>query len=102
MAPAKARATRLVRIREKGQVTIPASARKRLGLKEGDLVAVTETPDGVLISPQASVAIQALDEIGALLREHGITLEEMIESGREERGRLIEETYGIPLDQQGE
>ena len=40
----------LVRIQEKGQVTLPAAMRKKLGLKKGDLVAVLETPDGVLIS----------------------------------------------------
>ena len=42
---------RLVRIQEKGQVTLPADIRKRLGLKKGDLVAVEGTPEGVLITP---------------------------------------------------
>jgi AbrB family looped-hinge helix DNA binding protein len=38
---------KLVRVQEKGQVTIPTEIRKKLGLKRGDLVAVMETPDGV-------------------------------------------------------
>jgi AbrB family looped-hinge helix DNA binding protein len=42
---------KLVRIQEKGQVTIPTEIRKKLGLKQGDLVAVMETPDGVFITP---------------------------------------------------
>jgi AbrB family looped-hinge helix DNA binding protein len=42
----------LVRIQEKGQVTIPQEIRKKLGLKQGDLVAVIETPEGVFITPQ--------------------------------------------------
>jgi AbrB family looped-hinge helix DNA binding protein len=94
--------TKLVRIQEKGQVTLPAEARRRLGLKKGDLVAVTATPDGFLITPQEVIATRALDRIGELLREKGITLEEMIESGRQERTRLIEEMYGIPAHEQGE
>ena len=33
-----------VRVQEKGQVTLPADVRKRLGIKKGDLVAFVETP----------------------------------------------------------
>ncbi len=88
-------ALKLVRIQEKGQVTLPADVRRSLGLKKGDLVAVTQTEDGVLITPQEIVAAKALDCIGEALRATGLTLEELIESGREERGRLIEEKYGI-------
>ncbi len=89
---------RLVRVQEKGQVTLPAEVRKKLGLKKGDLVAVTETPDGVLITPQQVVAAKALDQIGAALREKGLSLEDIIESGRTERGRLIREQYGIDVE----
>ena len=86
---------RLVRIQEKGQVTLPTELRKRLGMKKGDLVAVTETPDGLLITPQEVVTARALDRIGAALAEQGLSLEELIESGREERGELIREHYGL-------
>lgn len=85
---------RLVRVQEKGQVTLPAEIRRKLGLKKGDLVAVTETDDGLLITPQQALANQALDRIGAVLREQGLTLEELIESGREIRGSIIKEKYG--------
>ena len=81
----------LVRIQEKGQVTLPASLRQRLGLKKGDLVAVTGTPGGILITPQEIVATQALDRIGAALREQGLSLEDLIESGRAERDDLLRE-----------
>jgi len=87
--------SKLVRIQEKGQVTLPAAVRKRLGLKKGDLVAVVATPDGVLITPQEVVASKALDQIGAILREQGLSLEELIESGRDGRDELVREQYGI-------
>lgn len=84
-------------VQEKGQITIPAEIRQRWGLKKGDLVAFVETEQGVMISPQEVVAMNALDQIGRALRERGITLEELIESGRDIRGQLIEEEYGIKV-----
>ena len=91
-------AQKLVRVQEKGQVTLPAEFRKRLGLKKGDLVAVTETPEGVLITPQEVVAAKLLDQIGAALREQGLSLDALIESGREERTELLRDLYGIDDD----
>ena len=90
---------KLVRVQEKGQVTLPTEVRKRLGLKKGDLVAVIETPEGVLITPQQVVAAKALDRIGAVLQEQGLTLEDLMDSGREERAAILKERYGIQPDQ---
>ena len=86
---------KLVRMQEKGQVTIPQEIRKKLGLKRGDLVAVMETPDGVYITPQQALAKMALDRIGNILKEQGLSLEELIASGRQDRGDILQETYGI-------
>jgi antitoxin PrlF len=83
---------KLVRVQEKGQVTIPTEIRKKLGLKRGDLVAVMETPDGVFITPQQVVAAKALDRIGDILKEQGLSLEELIASGRQARGDIMQET----------
>jgi antitoxin PrlF len=86
---------KLVRIQEKGQVTIPTEIRKKLGLKRGDLVAVMETPEGVFITPQQVVATKALDSIGDILKEQGLSLEELLVSGRQLRTDLLQEDYGI-------
>lgn len=92
---------KLVRVQEKGQVTLPTEVRRKLGLKKGDLVAVIETPEGVLITPQEAIATKALDRIGQVLKQQGLSLDDLIESGREERSRLIEEHYGIHPGKQG-
>jgi antitoxin PrlF len=86
---------KLVRMQEKGQVTIPTEIRKKLGLKRGDLVAVMETPDGVFIAPQQVLATKALDNIGDILKEQGLSLDELIASGRQAREDILQETYGI-------
>jgi AbrB family looped-hinge helix DNA binding protein len=84
----------LVRVQEKGQVTLPSEIRKKLGLKKGDLVSVIETDQGVLITPQEAIAMQALDRIGEVLRAQGLSIEELIESGKEQRERLVDEGHG--------
>jgi AbrB family looped-hinge helix DNA binding protein len=86
---------KLVRMQEKGQVTIPTEIRKKLGLKRRDLIAVMETPEGVFITPQQVVATKALDSIGDILKEKGLSLAELIDQGRDIRTDLLQETYGI-------
>ncbi len=83
------------RVQKKGQVTIPVEMRDKLGLKEGDLVAFVETDEGILISRQEVLAMRALDRIGAVLKEQGISLDELVESGRYERSKIIKEKYGL-------
>jgi len=82
---------KLSAVQEKGQITIPAEIRRKWGLRKGDLVAFVETEAGVVISPQEVIAMEALDQIGKILREKGVTMEELIESGREMRGKITEE-----------
>lgn len=89
------RASRLSTVQGKGQVTIPAELRKKLGLKKGDLVAFVETEEGILISPREVVAMKALEKIGSMLKEQGITLDDLIDSGREIRGDLVKELYDL-------
>ena len=75
-------------------MTLPAEIRRKLGLKKRDVVAVSETPEGILITPQEVVATKALEEIGAALKAQGLSLEEVIERGRTIRGDLIKKQYG--------
>jgi len=90
---------KLSAVQAKGQVTIPANIREKLGLKKGDLVAFIETEHGVLITPQEVVATAALNKIGEALEKKGVTLDELIESGRDVRADLIEERYGLASDE---
>ncbi len=84
-----------VRVQEKGQITLPTQFRKKMNLRKGDLVTFVETKDGVLIKSAKVLLTESLDEIGEALRAEGITLEQWIERGREIRGKLLEEMYGL-------
>jgi antitoxin PrlF len=87
--------TQVVRVQEKGQVTIPLEIRQKLNLKKGDLVTFVETEDGVMIKPAEVIVAEALDEIGKVLKEKGVSLEELVERSRTIRGGLVEKEYGL-------
>ncbi len=73
---------------------------KETGIKEGRFSRFIEP--GMLISPQEVVDTEGLDQIGQIFREKGLTTEELIESGREIRGKLLQEEHGVKtLDKQG-
>jgi AbrB family looped-hinge helix DNA binding protein len=86
----------MVRVQEKGQVTIPLDIRQRLNLKKGDMVTFVETEGGVMIVPVEVVASQALDQIGRALKQKGLNLDELMDRGRDLRERLIQEEYDLP------
>ena len=83
-------------VQQKGQVTIPIQIRKKLGFKKGVLVSFVETERGVVISPQETIAMDALDKIGKALKQKGIALEKLMENSRTIRKKLIKRDYNLP------
>lgn len=70
-------------IQENGQITLPMEGRKKYNLKKGDVIVFKETDEGFIISPKEALLMNLLDEIGESLKAKGISLDELIESGRE-------------------
>lgn len=89
---------RIYTIQENGQVTLPAEWREKYALKKGDAVAFVETEQGLLVLPKQTLVFEALDEIGEALKAKSITLDEMIERGRDVRAQMLKEQYGIDVD----
>jgi antitoxin PrlF len=90
-----ARQVKLGRVQGRGQVTIPMELRRKLGIERGGVVAVIEMENGILISPRGVLAADALDQVGKVLKEQGISLDDLIALGREIRGEMVEEEYGL-------
>ncbi len=80
-------------IQANGKVTLPKAWRDKYGLKDGDVVAFVETEAGLLVLPREMVAMQALDRIGQALKEQGLSLEDLMEAGREIRQDIYNERY---------
>ena len=83
------------KVQERGVVTLPRRVREKLGVKKGSTIAFVETEDGrIEVRALEADVMAALDEIGAALKEKGVTLEQWIEDGRAIRKRLYQERYG--------
>lgn len=86
---------RIVLMRDKGRITIPASWRERYGLEEGsEMVLVAEEERLVLYPRREQRLEQLLDEVKGALESRGITLEDLLEESRRDRERAFRETYG--------
>jgi antitoxin PrlF len=95
-------AKKVYTIQENGQVTLPVEFRKRYGLKKGDVVVFKETEDGLLISPRVLLAAKLMEELGDALRDKGVSLEDLIESGRDIRQAIFDEKYAQDADDQSD
>lgn len=84
-----------VRLQEKGKVTIPLEIRRRLRLKKGDLVTFVETEQGYLLLPAEVAVGQALESVGKVLKEKGVTYGQLMKRGRRIPGKLLKEQYGL-------
>lgn len=82
-------------IQESGSVTLPAEFRRKYNLKAGDEITFVETEEGLLISPKQILIQRVLDEIGQELEAQGLSVDELMALGREERGALLKELYDI-------
>ncbi len=76
-------------VQENGQVTLPKELRREFDLRKGDTVVFERTADGWVIRKNEPDPMKLLDELGAILTARGITLEELIASGRDIRGEIL-------------
>jgi bifunctional DNA-binding transcriptional regulator/antitoxin component of YhaV-PrlF toxin-antitoxin module len=82
-------------VSDDGSIQLPDWFREKYNVKPGDEIGFLETEAGLLVAPRAELVNQLLDQIGADLKAKGITLEDLMASGREIRGEILREKYGI-------
>ncbi|MAS35618.1 MAG: hypothetical protein CL610_16530 [Anaerolineaceae bacterium] len=80
---------------DNGSIELPDWFKQKYNIKPGDEISYLETDAGLLVAPRIELVNQLLDQIGAGLKAKDITLEELMESGREYRGDMLREDYGI-------
>ncbi len=86
--------TRLLQLRGRGTLTLPARIRERYGLDEGDPITLVDLDGALLLSPRVSVIGKLATEIDYLRREAGLSLEDLLQGVREQRAKYLVEQAG--------
>ena len=68
----------VTRMREKGQITIPAAIRESLHLSKDSTLSVTKVGDGILLTPKPSVFESTSAAFIKEAEEKGITLDDLL------------------------
>lgn len=68
----------VTRMREKGQVTIPAEIRESLHLSKDSLLSIARVGDGILLTPGLSVFESVSAKFSKLAEDKGITLQNLL------------------------
>ena len=79
-----------VRLRERGQITLPQSVRNNLAVDTGDTLNLVQIDDILLLSPRQALIPKLSQEFTELMKEEGISLAELLQ-GLEEERRLIQQ-----------
>lgn len=69
-------------VTQKGQIVIPATLRRKLGLEQGTKVVITETKDGVVVRPLTE---EAFAQHAGLLRGEGEATQVLLDDRQHER-----------------
>lgn len=81
-------------IRSRGQLTIPKRVREKGALYDGEAVSIIPVGDSILVTPRKLELDEARRELRKIMKECGVTLDELAAGLAEERAGLFEETYG--------
>ena len=82
-----------VRLRERGQITLPHSVRTSLAVETGDTLNLVQIDDIVLLSPRQAMIPRLSQEFTALMQEEGVSLAELLQDLEEERKLIWQERY---------
>ena len=83
-----------IQLRDKGVITLPINLRRKYGLRPGDVLALNDLGEGAFIITTKSSRVAALgDQVADILRDEGVTIEEILQGLDEERERYYREHY---------
>ena len=68
----------VTRMREKGQITIPANIRESLHLSRDSVLSVARVGDGILLTPKPSIFESVSEKFSKAAKTKGITLDNLL------------------------
>ena len=85
--------SRLVRVRSRGQLTIPQDLREALNLGEDTGLSVFRVGKVLLMTPKRLQRALLASEVDREMKREGLTLEDLLRDLKGQRKRYLAETY---------
>ena len=86
--------TYTVRLRERGQLTIPQAVRDNLAVKEGDALTLIEIDGLLLLEPKQLLSPKLTEQFSKQMDEAGMSLAELLQGLEHERRLSGELRFG--------
>ncbi len=83
-----------VRLRERGQMTIPRDVREQLNAEEGDLLTLVQVGDLLVLTPRQPRIPALTEAFTAEMEAAGVSLADLLAALADEREAIYKERYG--------
>jgi len=83
-----------VRMRTRGQMTIPRKLRDALSIKDGDALTLLQIGGAVFLTPKLPRTYELADKIADIMEEEGVTLADLLENLPKIREEIYQERHG--------
>lgn len=96
MSEYETKQTYTVRLRERGQITIPQAIRDKwaANANDPDVLNLIEIGDALFLSPKRLLLPELSKQFSSLMDEAGVSLADLLEGLAKERQSIYEEKYG--------
>ena len=82
-----------VRIRERGQVTIPSSIRKDLCLGENDTLNMVKIDEMLILTPRKPFGDAVAKKVESAMKRKGMTLDDLLGNLKDQRRKYSREAH---------
>ena len=84
----------IIKIRERGQITIPAGYRKDLGLEENEALNLTKIGDALVLTHKRLAGDAVSKKMEMSMKKKSLSLNDLLEDLKVQRSRYVKEVYG--------
>jgi AbrB family looped-hinge helix DNA binding protein len=82
-----------VQVRQRGTLTLPAELREKYGIQPGDTFRLVDLDGVFVLTPMVPMIPELAREIEKARLEAGLSIEELLDTLREQRERYYRENY---------
>jgi bifunctional DNA-binding transcriptional regulator/antitoxin component of YhaV-PrlF toxin-antitoxin module len=91
---ANANVLSIVRLSEKGQLTIPAEYRRKHDLERDSTLALIQLGDVLILAPIDEMLTEITERMEASMRRSGVTIDDLMEETLVARAEITHEEFG--------